>query len=109
MSRSFRKGKAMDVKLTNEELESNKAVAEEPEKMNEIAEATKAESGEMPSMEGQGIFSSIKKGIKKMAPVLKPLAKAGLSYAAPKVSEKLAGKPMLQKVANFGMEQAGKQ
>tara|TARA_R110000868_G_scaffold297332_2_gene557612 strand:+ start:415 stop:1326 length:912 start_codon:yes stop_codon:yes gene_type:complete len=109
MSRSFKKGKAMDVKLTNEELESNKAVAEEPEKMNEIAEATKAESGEMPSMEGQGIFSSLKKGVKKMAPVLKPLAKAGLTHLAPKVSEKLAGKPMLQKVANFGMEQAGKQ
>ena len=108
MSRSFRKGKAIDVKLNEDELESNKAVAEEPEKMNEIAEATKAESGEMPSMEGQGIFSSLKKGIKKMAPVLKPLAKAGLSYAAPKISEKLAGKPMLQKAANFGMEQAGK-
>ena len=109
MSRSFRKGKAIDVKLNEDELESNKAVAEEPEKMSEIAEATKAESGEMPSITGQGIFSSLKKGIKKMAPVLKPLAKAGLTHLAPKVSEKLAGKPMLQKAANFGMEQAGKQ
>lgn len=108
MSRAFKKGKATDVSLSKDELEENQKVAEEPEKMEEHAKETADATGEMPSMEGQGIFSSLRKGLKKLAPVLKPLAKAGLTHLAPKVSEKLAGKPMLQKAANLGMKQLGK-
>ena len=109
MSRAFKKGKATDVSLSKEELEENQKVAEQPEAMESHANETQEATGETPSMEGKGIFSKMKAGLKKLAPVLKPLAKAGLEHYAPKVSEKLANKPVLQKAFKMGAEQAGKQ
>jgi hypothetical protein len=108
MSRAFRKNKGVDVKLSKEELDENQKVSEEPELMQQHAEATKEETGEMPSMEGQGIFSKIKRGLKKAMPILKPLAREGLKLAQPKLSEKLANKPVLQKAVNLGMSEASK-
>ena len=108
MSRAFQKSKGVDVKLSKEELEANQKVVEEPQRMQEIADVTKEETGELPNMEGKGIFDKIRKGLKIAAPILKPLAREGLKLAQPKLSEKLANKPMLQKLANKGMEEAGK-
>lgn len=106
MSRAFNKNKGVEVKLSEEELVANQTASKEPEKMEEHANETEQAVGEKPSIEGQGIFSKLKSGLKTLAPVLKPLAKAGLSHYAPKVSEKLANKPALQKAFNVASEQA---
>lgn len=108
VSRSFKKGKAMDVKLSKEEIEANKEVSENPEKMNELAETTKTEEGEAPAMEGTGIFSKAKSFLKKAAPILKPLAKEGLKLAEPQISKKLGNKPVLKKALDLGMKEANK-
>jgi len=106
MSRAFRKDKGAQVKLSNEELEQNRKASEEPKLMEEIANTTEAEEGERPEMAGMGIFSKLKKGLKKAAPILKPLAKEGLKMMAPRISKKLESKPALSKLANFGMSKA---
>lgn len=108
MSRAFNRDKGVQVKLSEEELVANQTASNEPAKMEEHANETAEQTGEMPSIEGKGIFSKIKSGLKAMSPILKPLAKAGLSHYAPKVSEKLSNKPALQKAFNYGAEQAGK-
>jgi hypothetical protein len=108
VSRSFKKGKAMDVKLSSEELEANKQVSENPEKMNEIADLTKNESGEAPEMTGNGIFSKAKSFLKKAAPILKPLAREGLKLAEPEISKKIGNRPVLKKALDLGMKEANK-
>ena len=81
-SRAFNKGKALQVKLTPEEININKQASENPEILNQAEEV----HGEMT---GKGLFSFIGKilkplgkvlrpVLKPLAPVLKPLAKAGL-------------------------------
>jgi len=80
VNRSFTKNKGIDIKLSPEEIEMNKMYS--PEAHAEMA-SKMSEVGLDPPMVGNGIFSKMKKGFKKVGKVLKPVAQTAWKYSKP--------------------------
>lgn len=80
VARTFSKNKGVDIALSPEEIELNKLYS--PESHQEIA-AQMAQQGLQPPMQGQGIFSKIKKGLKKAVKGVEKGAKAVYKVAKP--------------------------
>jgi hypothetical protein len=91
-TRAFNKGKGSQITLSPEEIEMNRKASITPEMHQQIAEEMRKETGQLPSIAGQGIFGKkfdkflAKTGLNKitdpLGEVLKPLAKKGISAVA---------------------------